>query len=138
MRRGRLFVALWTGVIILVVVPWGSLQNHAHWSKIGWIPFVSPPVRPGDIILNTLLYVPWGYLFARGGTGNSIPPWKIAAYAFVLSVVTEGVQVMSHGRFPSATDVVSNTAGAWLGASWAVGLLHRTARRFGAISQTSS
>jgi VanZ family protein len=35
------------------------------------------------------------------------------------SVATEATQLLSHGRFPSTTDVTCNVAGAWGGAVWA-------------------
>ena len=65
MRHGRLLFSLWTAVIILLVVPWASAQDHAHWTRVAWVPFVSPPVKAGDVVRNVLLYVPWGYLLTR-------------------------------------------------------------------------
>ena len=69
MRRERLLFALWTGLIILLVVPWGSLQDHAHWARVGWLPFVSHPVRPGDIIR--------GLAGDRGNTGDEPRPVSV-------------------------------------------------------------
>jgi glycopeptide antibiotics resistance protein len=107
----------WTGVILLCVIP-SDLQNHTHWAKVCWIPFVTPPVKMSDILANMLLYVPWGFCFAR----PSVPPGRsrvVIACAAALSVVTEATQLFSHTRFPSATDVTCNVAGAWLGAMMA-------------------
>ena len=119
-RQERLLFVLWTSVIILLVVPWGSVQDHAHWSRVAWLPFLSPPVRAGDIARNVLLYLPWGYLLARHTDQTGMSGWKVAAYALMLSLGTEATQVMSHGRFPSATDVTCNVAGAWIGGRWAL------------------
>ena len=120
MRHGRLLFSLWTAVIILLVVPWASVQDHAHWTRVAWVPFVSPPVKAGDVIRNVLLYVPWGYLLARHVRPAGISAWRVAGFAFIVSLATEATQLMSHGRFPSATDVACNVAGAWGGALWAV------------------
>src|SRR5262245_6008608 len=61
--RARLIV--WTIFIGVCVVPWMDLQNHTHWSKVQWIPFVTPPVKVVDIVVNVALYVPFGYWFIR-------------------------------------------------------------------------
>jgi glycopeptide antibiotics resistance protein len=115
MRHGRLLLAIWTILIVLLVVPWASFQDHAHWSRVAWVPFVSPPLKSGDVVRNLLLYLPWGYLFVRSGRSGA-SAWRIAGCALALSLATEATQVMSHGRFPSFTDVTCNVAGAWMGA----------------------
>lgn len=118
-RRGRWRLALWTGVIALVVMPWWSFQDHTHWARVRWIPFVSLPFSVGDILRNFLLYLPWGYLYARQPREARRSVWRAAGYALALSVTTEATQLWSHGRFPSTTDVICNVAGAWGGAVWA-------------------
>ena len=128
MRQGWWLLALWTGLIVLVVLPWVGFQNHTHWYKVQWIPFVSPPIKVRDIAANLLLYVPWGYFGARamrsrppsllrsfGETGSL---WIVVALAAVLSLATETTQLYSHGRFPSATDLTCNILGAWAGAMY--------------------
>jgi glycopeptide antibiotics resistance protein len=114
---GRTLLMIWTTVIILLVVPWTSFQDHAHWTRIAWIPFVSPPVTLLDAARNVLLYIPWGYLAAHRTCGRD-SALRVIGVAFVLSMTTEASQLMSHGRFPSATDVVCNVAGAWGGILW--------------------
>ncbi len=124
-RRGRLWpLVLWTGVIVLVVVPWGSFQNHSHWSRVQWIPFVTPPVGLRDIVANVLFYAPFGYWSMRLSRRPRM--WHGLVFAFALSAATELTQVYSHGRFPSSTDLVCNVVGAGLGT-----LL---ARRFARVS----
>jgi glycopeptide antibiotics resistance protein len=110
----RLFLVLWVGVIALIVVPWGDFQGHTHWAKVGWIPFVSPPVRLRDEVANLLLFAPFGAAIALNVSRARIPVATISAAA--LSFTGETLQLYSHQRFPSATDVVMNTAGAVLGA----------------------
>jgi len=68
-----------------------------------------------DVVFNVLLYVPFGYLFARSRLGGSWVVLTCLAGAVVLSCGTELLQVYSHGRFPSATDVAMNIAGAYIG-----------------------
>jgi glycopeptide antibiotics resistance protein len=123
MRRTRALFWLWVVVILAIVVPWRSFQPHSHWDRVGWIAFVSPPVRFRDVILNSLLYLPFGY-WHGGGSGKT--RWlRTAGWALVLSISTELTQVFAHGRFPSATDVVANVAGAIWGNLWG----RRRARR---------
>lgn len=108
---------VWTGLILLVVAPWRSFQDHSHWARVQWIPFVTPPVRARDIIGNVVLYVPFGYFLVRALPRSGI--WPAVALAFTLSLATEFSQVYSHGRFPSTGDLICNVSGGWLGARWA-------------------
>lgn len=94
--------------------PWGDLQNHSHWSKVRWIPFVSPPVRLEDMALNTLLCAPIGGLCGRLCRRPLLTAFGLS---LALSVTAEWSQVYSHNRFPSATDVTCNVAGA-VAAAW--------------------
>lgn len=115
----RLRVLVWALVIVGGVVPWSSWTDHGHWDRIEWLPFARS-VRPRDIVLNVLFYVPFGYFLADGRSRRSARHMlrSVGVTAFVLSVATELSQVFSHGRFPAATDVLTNTlgavAGAWL------------------------
>jgi glycopeptide antibiotics resistance protein len=103
-------------IIAALVVPWESFEPHSHWSRVAWVPFSTPPpVTARDLIFNVLLYVPFGYLFARLRVGGSWVVLTCLSGAVVLSCGTELLQVYSHGRFPSATDVVMNIAGAYVG-----------------------
>jgi glycopeptide antibiotics resistance protein len=124
----RLRLLFWIAVIVIGVVPWFSATGHAHWPRIGWVPFSSPPIRVRDIVVNAALYVPFGVFWRRPGHR---PVWRhaagVAAGAFCLSVVTELTQVYSHGRFPSMTDVTMNTVGAWAGGLFAPAVQTRTA-----------
>jgi glycopeptide antibiotics resistance protein len=116
-RRAKIAFALWVAVILFVVTPWYGIRDHSHWARVQWIPFVSPPIRVSDIVLNTLFYMPFGFMYVRRSASRRI--WKAVAAAAVLSALTEVSQVYSHGRFPSTTDLVCNTVGAYLGAIWA-------------------
>ncbi len=116
MRQGWWPLALWTGLIVLVVFPWFHYQNHTHWQRVAWIPFVSPPIKIRDIAVNLLLYAPWGYFGARSMRSRRV--WVVVALAAMLSLVTEWSQLYSHGRFPSATDLTCNILGACAGAMY--------------------
>jgi hypothetical protein len=53
MGRYRLLFLIWTVVVLAVVVPWSSFQMHSHWQDVGWVPFVSPPIRLRDVVNRT-------------------------------------------------------------------------------------
>ena len=113
--------AAWVAVIGLVSFPFESFQMHAHWEKIGWLPFYSWPVRPLDIITNLALYVPFGILATNIRKRDISMAYYagVAAEAFLLSLTMEVLQDFSHTRFPSATDLVCNVSGAIVGAALA-------------------
>lgn len=100
-------------VIAAAVVPWTDLQDHAHWEAIGWLPFMSWPVSAFDIVANIALFIPLGAAVAR----RSRTPLLVAMlFAAGLSLAGETLQLYSHTRFPSATDLVTNVGGALIGA----------------------
>jgi glycopeptide antibiotics resistance protein len=105
-------LALWVLIIIVIVFPWWSLQNHTHWQSVQWVPFVSPPIRLRDIIGNIALYVPFGWFYIRRDRAS---PLACVGWAFLLSLATELSQIYSHGRFPSVQDLLMNVIGAVIG-----------------------
>jgi len=106
-------------LIVFATVPWHDFQNHSHWPRVQWIPFVTPPVRLRDILINIAMYWPLGYLFARQRADNGA--WLRAAFfALGLSLFTEWTQLYSHSRFPSLTDTTCNIIGTIWGAWTAV------------------
>jgi glycopeptide antibiotics resistance protein len=109
--RFRFF--LWIFIICAGVVPWTDLQNHSHWARVQWIPFVTPPIKLVDIVVNVALYVPFGYWLTRW-VGRRRTALAVAS-AGALSLVTEWTQLYSHSRFPSLTDVTCNVIGALVG-----------------------
>jgi glycopeptide antibiotics resistance protein len=113
----RLRLAAWTLVIVIVVVPWSGWVGHEHWARVIWVPFM-PPLRLRDVVLNVIFYVPFGLFFPQGRRGAGKFALAVGC-AFLLSVATELTQVYSHGRFPSMTDVATNTIGAAVGAGLA-------------------
>jgi VanZ family protein len=120
LRQGRNGAArlLWMVVLVAVSVPFDDLHAHTHWAKVGWIPFVprrGVPVKISDIIANVLLYVPLGY-FEQPRRSRPRMVGQALGESFVIAFLTELTQLYSHSRFPSATDIVCDCAGAVLGA----------------------
>ncbi len=63
-----------------------------------------------------MLFVPFGYLYVRSRPTLTMGVFVWALLlASLLSVSTEIVQVFSHNRIPSTTDVCSNIIGASFG-----------------------
>lgn len=115
-RRLLVFTGLVLSGTLLVAAgyPWGDMVGHTHWSRVRWIPFSSWPLPPLDIAGNLLLGLPLGIVaglsFTRG-------PVVAGAIALTLSLSIESMQLYSHGRFPSATDVLCNVTGAVVAAT---------------------
>jgi glycopeptide antibiotics resistance protein len=116
--RARIAFGVWTAIILAVTVPWTDLVGHTHWGKVQWIPFVTPPVKLLDIVVNLLLYVPFGYGLIRASPPR-VRGWHVVAIAGSLSLAVEWSQLYSHSRFPSTQDLLCNVSGAWAGAAWA-------------------
>lgn len=77
-----------------------------------------PPFSAFDVIVNVLLFVPLGWLAARAVARN---PVRIAvAFAILLSLAMETLQVAFADRVPSLVDLATNGLGAALGARLAI------------------
>jgi glycopeptide antibiotics resistance protein len=121
----RIALVLAVALIILALPPWrGGFVDHPHWSRVAWLPFVSPPVIATDIVRNVLLFLPLGAAIAANR--RSRPVHYAAAIALLMSLAGELAQLYSHTRFPSATDVTVNV-GAAAAAAWFVSH-HSTSR----------
>lgn len=104
-------------VLGATIPPVHELKNHTHWVKVTWVPFAERHLVARDLALNVLLFVPFGLA----------GPWRRAPWArrlvvaavagAVLSLGVELVQVFSHARLPTATDVVTNALGSVTGAA---------------------
>ena len=110
MRRFAIAVLVVSaGLVFAATYPWGDMVGHSHWTRVRWIPFKTGPFRLLDIAGNLLLCAPLGaaagYLFSRGVLAAAL-------LSLAISVGAEASQVYSHTRFPSATDVLCNVAGA--------------------------
>jgi len=113
MRRNWVYLFAALCVVIAVTFPW-DLQDHPHWSKVAWLPFLTGIVRPHDLLINAALYLPIGFLLpARSRRGRVA---SAAGVALLVSGLLELTQVWSHVRFPSATDLAMNVFGSVAGA----------------------
>ena len=110
-RRVPLWV-WWVIVILLVCLPWPGMKPHAQ-STPQFVPFTGAADRPKDVAANLLLFLPFGYLFAAAHPRRGYAVLVMTAAA--ISLGAEALQTLSPARFPSATDVVVNTAGAFVG-----------------------
>ena len=88
---------------------------------VSWIPFddASFSLRSlFDILGNLLLFVPFGYLYVRSQLSVHRAVFlRGILMAGLLSVSVELVQVFSHTRIPSMTDICTNVIGAGVGAA---------------------
>lgn len=114
-RSATLLAALAIAVVLTAGLPFGDFQNHPHWTKVAWIPFVSPPIKVTDCLLNIVLFIPVGYLLRPASSKRRLVATSMLVV--VLSAACEYAQVYSHSRIPSLTDVCCNVIGGALGAA---------------------
>jgi glycopeptide antibiotics resistance protein len=111
---------------MLGILPLSNFVGHSHWEYIKWVPI--PTVEDlrspkylldisSDIVGNTLLFLPLGYVLRRLLTSSSpIRQLLIAAgIGIMLSLSIELYQVYCHSRFPSIFDVITNVTGTVIG-----------------------
>jgi glycopeptide antibiotics resistance protein len=103
-------IACSVALIFVSIVPWRGFEPSGHWHRVGWIPFVSRPVRVIDVVGNLALFVPLGASMALYA-GRAVLA-RTVAVAFVCSFVGEWAQVYSRYRYPSGGDLVCNVLGA--------------------------
>ena len=113
----RIFL-LWLFLIIVVTsFPW--VVCPPQWGRIRWIPLLHSPLRRGaDAIVNFFLYLPLGFSYVRIRSSTTIKSMLEAGLlGLLLAGSCELYQVFSPVRFPTMTDVLTNTLGALGGAS---------------------
>lgn len=111
------------GIVMVGILPLSNFVGHSHWEFIKWVPTFEDLRAPGyaldvviDIIVNTLLFIPFGYLVRRSTTrDHAHQRFMIVAAAAVLSCSIELFQVYCHNRFPSPYDIATNVTGSLLG-----------------------
>ncbi len=104
----------WIPVVWIVSFPVG-FTPEPQWDRVHLIPFTDPADKIADLAVNLLLFVPFGYSFARWPGGTV----RVAAAAAVTSMSAEFLQLFSTIRYPSGTDVVYAVIGALAGALFA-------------------
>ncbi len=105
----------WVPVVVGLSLPVLGFTRQPQWARVHLVPFTDPEDKPRDELVNIAMYVPFGYLYARG---RRMPQAMLGVvlWAFVVSVGSEATQLFSIERNPSATDVTMGVAGAALGA----------------------
>ena len=58
---------LWILVVVIASGPWFGVVRHPQWKRVTWIPFQGKEDKPRDILVNFLLWVPFGWSFAKSG-----------------------------------------------------------------------
>ena len=115
-------IACSAAFIFLAILPWRWFYPSGHWQRVGWIPFVSRPVRVIDVVCNLALFVPLGVSIALHARRAALA--RTATAAFACSLLGEWAQIYSRYRYPSTGDLVLNVVGAVIGA-YAVEYLRR-------------
>ena len=109
-----MFAVAWLVGWAAFSVPWSSFTSRPEVGQVDLIPFNK--ARRADQVLNFLYYVPAGAL----GIGLGFGPVATLAGATGLSAAAEATQIFSRRRFPAATDLMLNSAGALVGAGLAM------------------
>jgi glycopeptide antibiotics resistance protein len=105
--RAAAFV--WLVAWAFVGLPWRSFTLRPSFDHVRLMPYQFG--RPSSHLLNVLAFVPLGICGDRIGWG----PARVAQVAAGISMTTEALQLFSTRRYPSVSDVLSNTLGAILG-----------------------
>jgi glycopeptide antibiotics resistance protein len=119
MHTSKIVLVAWILIIIVLCsVPWWV--ESPRWARVRWIPLVDMfrsyrLLR--DAVANCFLYMPLGFAYARVRGAHRVTfAVEAAIMGLMLSLTCEFYQVFSPVRFPSMTDVVMNTIGAFVGA----------------------
>ena len=115
-------IACSVALIFITILPWRGFDAAGHWHRVGWIPFVSRPVRVIDVVANLALFVPLGASIALY-TGRAALV-RTSTAAFACSFIGEWAQVYSRYRYPSGGDLVCNVLGA-VAAAYGIDRLRR-------------
>jgi glycopeptide antibiotics resistance protein len=102
----------WILVVIVASGPWFGIVHHAQWSRVTWLPFQGFEDKPRDMAVNFLLFVPFGWSFAKSRPRGLAAIGMTMAAAALVSVAVEIPQLFYRLRDPSATDVLMAICGA--------------------------
>jgi glycopeptide antibiotics resistance protein len=117
MTRWRIALVLWLLVILVVTtMPWRDFDGRPHWDRIQWVPFPHVTTwgwaRWKEKMANVALFVPFGFFATRARNGRGLRAGLfIGGMGLCLSIIVEFFQVFTVHRFPTITDVCTNTFG---------------------------
>jgi glycopeptide antibiotics resistance protein len=104
----------WILVVFVVSGPWFGIVREPQWARVTWIPFHGFEDKPRDMLVNFMLFVPFGWSFIKSRTGAHGILLAMTAAAAV-SLAVEVPQLFYRLRDPSATDLVMAICGAAAG-----------------------
>jgi VanZ family protein len=108
-RLGSALLAYMLGVtLIITLLPFHFTMPASPRITLG--------VEPIEIVANVLLFVPLGFFYALARPVRDRPALRVLVLGALVSVAIESVQYFEPMRTPSPLDVVTNAAGAWIGA----------------------
>jgi glycopeptide antibiotics resistance protein len=99
----------WIPVVLIASFPLGPTPVP-QWERVHLVPFTDPADKVEDFAVNILLFLPFGFSFARDRGLTWLP---LAAGR--VSAVAELSQLFSTVRYPSGTDVAYAVVGAAVG-----------------------
>lgn len=103
-------------ILAATLLPWSNFAGQSDWAQVQWVPFYGHRLDLFDIASNVALFVPFGFFAGRFLSAlfrEKKTIWVLVS-ATVLSTSVEFIQIYSHSRFPSTTDICCNVLGAAL------------------------
>ena len=94
--------------------PWYGVVREPQWSRVTWMPFHGTEDKPRDMVVNVLLFVPFGWSLAKTRPRRGVTARAVLA-AGLVSIAVEVPQLFFRLRDPSATDLVMAMCGAAAG-----------------------
>jgi len=110
LRLGRAvlgYLALMTAIITLAPFRFALRPVHGLTEIWNWT----------DVVMNVVMFVPFGFVYQLTRPRGAPPDWpRVVVLGGLLSAGIEIAQLFAPDRYPSLIDLVTNTAGAALGA----------------------
>ena len=131
--------AAYVGVLLLATLSWLRVDVDPDHVARRLNRALQPNLSARDVVdgaRNVALFAGWGLVWmVTAGRGSSLVALRNAVLSgAALSVLVEGLQLLSWSRNASVLDLATNTAGAFLGAISLILLVQMTARRLGGRS----
>lgn len=111
------------GLYLIVLLPWLIVDMGLHPHPRAYLlefRLASPARLTGDVIVNVAMFVPLGWLLARGLGGRAASALArvliVTGFCGGLSLAMETLQFFLTTRYSSLIDVLANTLGAVAGA----------------------